>query len=64
MVTGTEAEAKRVETIMQRCGVEEFGIYNAPNAPARTQQPVATPPNLLVQKLQIITTSSFTKNVW
>ena len=38
MVTGTEAEVKRAETIMQRCGVEEFGIYNAP-APAA---PVAT----------------------
>ncbi len=44
MVTGTEAEVKRVETIMQRCGVEEFGIYNAPNAPAQTAKPVATPP--------------------
>ena len=45
MVTGTEAEVKRAETIMQRCGVEEFGIYNAPNAaPAQTAQPVATPP--------------------
>ena len=41
MVTGTEAEAKRVETIMQRSGVEEFGIYNAPNPPAA--KPVATP---------------------
>ena len=41
MVTGTEAEAKRVETIMQRSGVEEFGIYNAPNPPA--EKPVATP---------------------
>ena len=30
MVTGTEAEVKRAEVIMQRCGVEEFGIYNAP----------------------------------
>ncbi|MEM6755061.1 MAG: YsnF/AvaK domain-containing protein, partial [Cyanobacteria bacterium P01_C01_bin.38] len=38
MVTGTEAEVKRAETIMQRSGVEEFGIYNAP-APAA---PVAT----------------------
>lgn len=45
MVTGTEAEVKRVETIMQRCGVEEFGIYDAPNAPAPAPQPVATPPN-------------------
>ncbi|MEL6163604.1 MAG: general stress protein, partial [Cyanobacteria bacterium J06628_3] len=27
MVTGTEAEVKRAEAIMQRCGVEEFGIY-------------------------------------
>ena len=45
MVTGTEAEVERVETIMQRCGVEEFGIYNAPNAPAPAPQPVATPPN-------------------
>ncbi len=45
MVTGTEAEVKRAETVMQRSGVEEFGIYNAPNAaPARTAQPVATPP--------------------
>ncbi|MEA5598853.1 YsnF/AvaK domain-containing protein [Rivularia sp. UHCC 0363] len=45
MVTGTEAEVKRAETIMQRCGVEEFGIYNAPNvAPAQTAKPVATPP--------------------
>lgn len=38
MVTGTEAEAKRAESIMQRCGVEEFGIYNAPT---QTPQPVA-----------------------
>ncbi len=45
MVTGTEAEVERVETIMQRCGVEEFGIYDAPNAPAPAPQPVATPPN-------------------
>ncbi len=44
MVTGTEAEAKRAETIMQRCGVEEFGIYNAPNPPAPTAQPVAKAP--------------------
>jgi uncharacterized protein (TIGR02271 family) len=43
MVTGTEAEVKRAESIMQRCGVEEFGIYNAP-APAQTAQPAATPP--------------------
>lgn len=41
MVTGTEAEVKRAESIMQRCGVEEFGIYNAP-APAA--QPVAEAP--------------------
>lgn len=39
MVTGTEAEVKRAETIMQRCGVEEFGIYNAPNAVAQPAQP-------------------------
>jgi uncharacterized protein (TIGR02271 family) len=44
MVTGSEAEVKRAETIMQRCGVEEFGIYNAPNTVAQTAQPVATPP--------------------
>ncbi|WP_414621884.1 DUF2382 domain-containing protein [Calothrix sp. CCY 0018] len=44
MVTGTEAEVKRVETIMQRCGVEEFGIYNAPNPPAPTAQAVAKAP--------------------
>ncbi|MGB3651826.1 MAG: DUF2382 domain-containing protein [Rivularia sp. (in: cyanobacteria)] len=45
MVTGTEAEVKRAGTIMERCGVEEFGIYNAPNAaPAQTAKPVATPP--------------------
>ncbi|MEM6755081.1 MAG: DUF2382 domain-containing protein [Cyanobacteria bacterium P01_C01_bin.38] len=36
MVTGTEAEVKRAEAIMQRSGVEEFGIYNAPNAVAKT----------------------------
>ena len=36
MVTGTEAEVKRAEAIMQRCGVEEFGIYNAPT---QTVQP-------------------------
>ncbi|AFY58832.1 conserved domain protein, TIGR02271+C111 [Rivularia sp. PCC 7116] len=41
MVTGTEAEVKRAEVIMQRSGVEEFGIYNAP-APAA--QPVAEAP--------------------
>ena len=35
MVTGTEAEVKRAETIMQRCGVEEFGIYNAPTQTAQ-----------------------------
>ena len=54
MVTGTEAEVKRAETIMQRCGVEEFGIYNAPNAPAPTAQPVAKAPVALLrnQKLQ------------
>ena len=38
MVTGTEAEVKRAEAIMQRCGVEEFGIYNAP---AQTAQPAS-----------------------
>ncbi|MEL6460290.1 MAG: DUF2382 domain-containing protein [Cyanobacteria bacterium J06621_15] len=36
MVVGTEAEVKRAEAIMQRSGVEEFGIYNAPNAVAQT----------------------------
>jgi len=35
MVIGTEAEAKRAENIMRRCGVEEFGIYNAPAANAQ-----------------------------
>lgn len=46
MVTGTEAEVKRAESIMQRCGVEEFGIYNAPApaAPAPAAQPVAKTP--------------------
>lgn len=44
MVTGPEAEVKRAETIMRRCGVEEFGIYNAPNAVAQTAQPVAKAP--------------------
>lgn len=34
MVTGTEEEARRAEAIMNRCGVEEFGIYNAPSQPA------------------------------
>ena len=36
MVTGTEAEVKRAEAIMQRCGVEEFGIYNAPAQTAQS----------------------------
>ena len=36
MVTGTEAEVKRAEIIMQRCGVEEFGIYNAPTQTAQS----------------------------
>jgi len=40
MVTGTEAEVKRAEAIMQRSGVEEFGIYNAP---AQTAQPAPAP---------------------
>ncbi|MBV6624521.1 MAG: DUF2382 domain-containing protein [Rivularia sp. (in: Bacteria)] len=43
MVTGTEAEVKRAEIIMQRCGVEEFGIYNAPNAVAQPAQPAPAP---------------------
>ncbi|MEM7554745.1 MAG: YsnF/AvaK domain-containing protein [Cyanobacteria bacterium P01_A01_bin.84] len=34
MVTGNEDEVRRVETIMNRSGVEEFGIYNAPSQPA------------------------------
>ncbi|MEM9923265.1 MAG: YsnF/AvaK domain-containing protein [Cyanobacteria bacterium P01_D01_bin.50] len=34
MVTGTEEEVRRAEVIMNRCGVEEFGIYNAPSQPA------------------------------
>ncbi|MEB3216111.1 MAG: DUF2382 domain-containing protein [Nostocales cyanobacterium 94392] len=41
MVTGTEAEVQRTESIMRRCGVEEFGIYNAPG---QTTQPVARTP--------------------
>ncbi|NJL78267.1 MAG: DUF2382 domain-containing protein [Richelia sp. RM2_1_2] len=41
MVTGTEAEVQRAESIMRRCGVEEFGIYNAPT---QTAQPVARTP--------------------
>lgn len=38
MLTGTEAEVQRAETIMRRSGVEEFGIYDAPTA---TAQPAA-----------------------
>ncbi|MGF1675438.1 MAG: YsnF/AvaK domain-containing protein [Rivularia sp. (in: cyanobacteria)] len=41
MVTGTDAEVQRAESIMRRCGVEEFGIYNAPT---QTAQPVARTP--------------------
>ncbi|MBF2014067.1 MAG: DUF2382 domain-containing protein [Rivularia sp. T60_A2020_040] len=41
MVTGTEAEVQRAESIMRRCGVEEFGIYNAPT---QTAKPVAKTP--------------------
>lgn len=34
MVTGTEKEVRTAEAIMNRYGVEEFGIYNAPSQPA------------------------------
>ena len=42
MVTGTEAEVLRVDTIMHRHGVEEFGIYDAPSQHNVSSQP-ATP---------------------
>ena len=34
MVTGTQEEVLKAEAIMNRWGVEEFGIYNAPPQPA------------------------------
>jgi len=49
MITGTDAEVQRAESIMRRCGVEEFGIYNAPaqtvkQPVARTPEPTPTAP--------------------